>query len=136
MKDSRRSTRDGWVVHLDADIALTLTRRCSITPTSMKSFIAEGCDRAMCRSFEAWMDFRTRPQLQHENEVWVHMGQFPFGTRVAISNYGGYIPIGFFQLWHPATSTRGGGGPARPPRGRYRLRAQMAAQQTGRSSRK
>jgi hypothetical protein len=25
---------------------------------------------------------------------------FPIGTRVAFQHAGGYVPIGFFQLWH------------------------------------
>jgi hypothetical protein len=32
------------------------------------------------------------------------MDQFPMGTRVAIHGYNGYIPLGFFQLWHPQAS--------------------------------
>lgn len=30
--------------------------------------------------------------------------RFPIGTRVAIDSFGGYIPIGFFQLWHAGST--------------------------------
>ncbi len=96
--------KDGWVVHLDADIALPpLTRKLLELADLDKSFIY-GCDRVMCKSFAAWQEFRSNPRLQHENEVWVHMNQFPFGTRVAINSFGGYVALGFFQLWNPSAS--------------------------------
>lgn len=89
---------------MDADIALPpLTRRllelCALDPAALY-----GCDRFMVRSFEEWMRFKCKPRLQHENESWIHMNEFPLGVRVAIHNYGGYIPIGFFQMWNPKVS--------------------------------
>ena len=39
------------------------------------------------------------PVLQHECDAYVHLNAFPLGTRVTSKDGGGYIPIGFFQMW-------------------------------------
>lgn len=96
--------RAGWVVHMDADIALPPLTRILIEGADLDKSFLYGCDRVMCRSFDDWVKFRTKPRLQHENQVWMHMDQFPFGHRVAINSYGGYIPVGFFQMWSPSVS--------------------------------
>ena len=48
--------------------------------------------------------FLERPALQHECDAYVHLNAFPLGTRVTSKDGGGYIPIGFFQMWCPAVS--------------------------------
>lgn len=96
--------KDGWVVHMDADIVLPPLTRKLIQLCDLDPAVLYGCDRFMVKSFDEWMKFRCQPRLQHENESWIHMTEFPLGVRVAIHNYGGYIPIGFFQMWHPAAS--------------------------------
>lgn len=96
--------KSGWVIHMDADIALPPLTRRFIEIMNLDPSYIYGCDRLMCRSFDEWQRFRSLPRLQHENEVWMHMNQFPFGHRVAINSYGGYVPIGFFQMWSPTAS--------------------------------
>ena len=92
------------VVHMDADIVLPPLTRKLIEGGRLDRSHLYGCDRVMCRSFVDWAKFRCEPRLQHEDECWIHMNQFPFGHRVAIHSYGGYIPIGFFQMWSPSVS--------------------------------
>jgi hypothetical protein len=96
--------KDGWVVHMDADIALPPLARRMLQAAELDPTFLYGCDRVMCRSFVDWVTFQSNPRLQHEDECWIHMDQFPFGHRVAINTFGGYIPIGFFQMWNPSVS--------------------------------
>lgn len=95
---------DGWVAHLDADIVLPPLTRILLEKADLDTSMLYGCDRVMCKSFEDWIRFRSKPRLQQENECWIHMDQFPFGHRVVINSFGGYVPIGFFQLWSPSGS--------------------------------
>src|SRR5208337_1497513 len=63
-----------------------------------------GCDRFIVQGKQAWNDFLEAPKLQHEANAYIHLGAFPLGTRVMHDFAGGYLPIGFMQLWHPIGS--------------------------------
>ena len=97
-------SRDGWVLHLDADIWLPPQTRILLRNADLDPARIYGCDRFLVRGPRSWEKFLERPRLQHENECYVHMSAFPLGTRVAQNFQGGYIPVGFFQLWHPIAS--------------------------------
>jgi hypothetical protein len=96
--------RDGWVVHLDADIWLPPQTRLLIQGADLDTAMLYGIDRFLVKGYEAWNAFRALPDLQHEDDAYIHLGAFPIGTRVMSKEAGGYIPIGFFQMWHPWTS--------------------------------
>ena len=64
-----------------------------------------GCDRHMVTEAD-WVQHQAMPRLQQENDVYVHVDPFPIGTRISTSSYGGYVPIGFFQLWNPVASNQ------------------------------
>ncbi len=96
--------KDGWVVQLDADIFLpprarTFLQRISLDPGSIY-----GLDRMECKTFADWIKFLSAPPLQHEGEIFVHPRPFPLAVRIARLDRDGYVPIGFFQLWHPRGS--------------------------------
>lgn len=93
-----------WVVHLDADIYLPPQTRNLLALADLDRSMIYGADRFMVRGAKAWHDFLENPVLQHENETWIHTHAFPIGTRVMQAAGNGYIPIGFFQLWHPKGS--------------------------------
>jgi len=95
---------NGWAVHLDADIYLPPQTRLLLQAADLDPTFIYGIDRFNVRGFEAWADFQGLPRLQHENETYIHLGAFPIGTRVMHRFAGGYVPIGFFQLWHPSAS--------------------------------
>jgi hypothetical protein len=59
-----------------------------------------GIDRLMCRDFNSWLRYQRQPVPQFQDEVFVQLKPFPTGTRVAKLDAGGYVPIGFFQLWN------------------------------------
>ncbi len=96
--------KNGWVLHLDADIYLPPQTRIILQRANLDKSLVYGIDRFIVRGTKAWDKFREVPQLQHEDETWIHLGAFPLGTRVMHYGAGGYVPIGFFQLWHPETS--------------------------------
>ena len=93
-----------WVIHLDADIWLPPQTRILLHRANLAKRMVYGIDRFIVKGFRQWQEFLETPQLQHENECWIHLGAFPLGTRVMSPHAGGYIPIGFFQMWNPSTS--------------------------------
>lgn len=92
--------RDAWILHMDADIVCPPLTREVLVRAAVDEEAIYGCDRFMVPNYSAWAEFVARPQLLHENGSWMHMSAFPLGVRVAIDAFGGYIPIGYFQLWH------------------------------------
>jgi hypothetical protein len=92
--------RDGWLLHMDADIVLPPLTRPILEKVAIDQESIYGVDRFMVRAHDDWRRFMEMPRLLHENNSWIHLESFPIGTRVAIQQYGGWIPIGFFQLWH------------------------------------
>jgi hypothetical protein len=96
---SRLSCED-WLVHMDADIALPPLTREILERAQLDESMIYGIDRFMVANFHAWEKWKCRPVLQHEDHIWVHPNSFPLGVRVCPQMYGGYVPIGFFQLWN------------------------------------
>jgi hypothetical protein len=98
--------RDGWLVHMDADIVLPPRARELLEKADLLADHIYGIDRMMCKSFDDWTKFVCDPKPQHEAEVFVHTTAFEFGVRIAKTDADGYVPIGFFQLWNPGKSGR------------------------------
>jgi hypothetical protein len=96
--------RDGWVVHMDADIWLPPQTRLLIAAAKLDPTMLYGIDRFLVRGPENWEKFLEQPTLQHECGAYVHLNAFPLGTRVMQGNADGWIPICFFQLWNPIVS--------------------------------
>jgi hypothetical protein len=99
--------KDGWVAHMDADIALPPHSRKALESADLDPAMIYGVDRLECKSWAAWQDFIGNPEPAIQgNGFFIHTTHSPFalGTRVAFQHHGGYIPIGFFQLWHPGES--------------------------------
>lgn len=95
---------DGWVAHLDADILLPPQTRPLLADANLDPTCVYGIDRFIVKGYEAFDEWRRNPRLQHECGTYVHLNAFPVGTRWMQGNASGYLPLGFFQLWHPATS--------------------------------
>lgn len=99
--------RDGWVCHLDADIALPPNSRQCLDRADLDPTFLYGIDRVECKSYESWARFIGAPEPNVAgNGFMIHTTHSPFqlATRVAFGHEGGYIPIGFFQLWNPTGS--------------------------------
>jgi hypothetical protein len=102
--------RDDWVVHLDADIWLPPMTRQWIDWAQPDPDCIYGIDRMNCVGYDAWQKFIDQPmkrQHQHTHHCLTHPPfdvahglPFPMGSRISLRQYGGFVPIGFFQMWH------------------------------------
>jgi len=101
-----RLAKDGWVLHLDADIWLPPQTRILLENACLDRRMVYGMDRFIVHGYKSWAKFLKRPILQHECGSYVHLNNsFPVATRVMQPHMNGYVPIGFFQLWCPSIST-------------------------------
>ena len=102
--------RDDWVVHLDADVWLPPMTRQWIDWAQPDPQCIYGIDRCNCTSWAAWRGFIDRPMAQHHQHAHGCLTLPPFdvandrpfhmGARISLRQYGGYVPIGFFQMWN------------------------------------
>ncbi len=90
-----------WRLHLDADVVLPPTFRLQLDQAHLDEQGLYGCDRVMVRSWQEWQQFRTSGWLPQDYHARTNVPPFPLGTRWT-SPHDGYVPIGFFQLWHAA----------------------------------
>jgi hypothetical protein len=99
--------RDNWLVQLDADIYLPPTTRQWLEWSNPDTSCIYGIDRVNCVGFSAWQRYLAAGRLhQHQHHCMVHPPPFPLGTRIALREHGGYVPIGFFQMWNGRTDRR------------------------------
>ncbi len=96
--------RHDWLLHMDADIVLPPRFRHLLANAELDPTCLYGIDRVNCPSYEAWRDFLANPEVQYEWQYLVKPPRhWPLGARIAHQDYGGYMPIGFFQLWHASS---------------------------------
>jgi hypothetical protein len=95
---------DHWVVHLDADIALAPQTRTLLEKTSLDTSMVYGIDRFNIVGYDQWFKHLRHPKLVNEAGVYVHPHIYPLATRFMSPDHGGYLPIGFFQMWDPIGS--------------------------------
>jgi len=89
-----------WLVHMDADIVLPPLARTLLESAALDPSFIYGVDRHMVQGYAPWRQFMTLPALQQENGIFVHTNPFPIGVRVTPRIHGGWLPIGFFQMWN------------------------------------
>ena len=98
---------DGWVAHMDADVALPPNSRHAFEHAELDPTMVYGIDRVECKSYASWQRFIGNPERNVDGGGWfIHTthSPFPLATRVSFGAEGGYVPIGFFQFWNPAGS--------------------------------
>jgi hypothetical protein len=98
-----------WVVHLDADVYLPPMTRNVLEWRRLDPESIYGVDRVNCVGYEAWKAFAAERHLGHDFMCRVKVpggGGMPLLDRIAIREYGGYIPIGYFQMWHGSHGRR------------------------------
>ena len=89
-----------WILHLDADIALPGHFRQAMEMADLDPACIYGCDRGMIRGWDNWQRLLNSGYLQHDYHCRMRLPDFaPIGDRWA-SEFNGYVPIGFFQMWH------------------------------------
>lgn len=95
--------KTGYVVQMDADIWLPPQTVRILRRTNLDKETIYGIDRAMCRSYKDFVEMLGGTKKAYP-EKYFTVPPFPLGARV-VQHYGiGYIPIGYFQLWHPLGS--------------------------------
>ena len=108
---------DGWLLHLDADIVLPDRVRDWLADHPLDAGCIYGVDRYDCRGWADWRRIKASGWLESRRE-WGYLIHPPQGlaacSRVGHRDYGGWLPIGYFQLWH---GSRGRGYPVKPGAG-------------------
>lgn len=98
-----QTSDEGWRLHLDADIAVPHRFRHALEAADLQKDVIYGADRAMVQSFEDWKTLLDSGYMQGGHWDYHCRTQFPknvqIGTRWAHPQMG-YVPIGFFQLYH------------------------------------
>lgn len=97
---------DAWRLHIDADIALPLDTRTRLSAAALDESCIYGCDRVMLRSKGEWETCIPWLIAQHDYHNRLRV-PFRIGTRW-VGRDTGYVPIGFFQLWHGRADIAGG----------------------------
>jgi len=94
---------EDWVVHLDADTALPRNARKHLANVELDTSCIYGIDRVDCPSFADWQSYLANPNPYEKHYFYHGPRDWPLGSRVGHFDYGGYAPIGFFQLWNRAS---------------------------------
>jgi hypothetical protein len=95
-------SRRDWVVHLDADLYLPPTTRERIVEAMPDEQCIYGIDRVNCVGYQRWRAFIGDSMGRHQwhEHCILAPPPFPLASRIVLREHGGYVPIGFFQLWH------------------------------------
>jgi Glycosyltransferase like family 2 len=97
--------KDAWIVHLDADIVLPPHFRGTLEAADLDPSMIYGVDRQCFRSWSEWNAFIEDPAPQTEDDLLIHPQNSgrPLGDRIVYPLKGGYVPLGFFQLWNASS---------------------------------
>jgi hypothetical protein len=94
----------GWILHLDADIALPPRARTMLDRADLDRTVLYGADRLRVPSYEAWQDHLSMPHVQTDGYHVRMDPRFEVMPRFNAWHINGYAPPGYFQLWHPQAS--------------------------------
>jgi hypothetical protein len=113
-------TCSDWVLHLDADILLPPRTRHFLDNAELDPTCIYGIDRFDLFGWDEFQKLKHSDHAQYEWQCLVHPAPgTTFGTRLVHYDYGGWLPIGFFQLWHAQSKIT-----------RYPVKAQTNAEHT------
>ncbi len=96
----KRLKYNDWVAHIDADIVLTSQFRNLFQNIDLDKDSIYSMDRLMVPDFESWIKFFMNPIVQNESNIYLHCRPFPMGVRLSKLEYGGWICLGYLQIWH------------------------------------
>ena len=93
---------NAWVLHIDADVVLPPLTKQMLRLAKLDPTCIYGADRIEVKCWDDWQKLQASGYL-HDQHGFHLCCNFPekyhVGTRVIRGNYG-YVPIGFFQLFH------------------------------------
>ncbi len=89
-----------WMIHIDADTVLPGNFRKLVENAELRKDAIFGIDRVNCPSWNEWQRYRTSPNSDQKHYFIQPPGDWHIGTRLSHHDYGGYVPIGFFQMWN------------------------------------
>lgn len=101
----QQTSNVGWRLHIDADIAVPHRFRHILNVAELKKDHIYGCDRANIRGFDNWKKLVASGYLQGGSWSYHCQKQFPKGIESDVGDrwvhpHMGYVPCGFFQLFH------------------------------------
>ena len=91
----------GWVLHIDADIAMPPRSRVLMERASLDKQCLYGVDRLCVPNYAAWRDHQAMPHIQTDGYHVRLGGAFSMVPRFNGWHVHGYAPVGYWQLWHP-----------------------------------
>lgn len=96
--------RDGWVLHLDADMVLPIHARQLLEQRDLDPECIYGGDRINLIGKTAFDTHVRERRLQEPPRTFGTEGWWMNTIRVVFYEHGGWVPCGFFQLWNPTGS--------------------------------
>lgn len=96
-----------WLLHLDSDIALPSDFRESLDDADLDPRVIYGADRLMVVGADQWDRLRSRGSSSRAWHCYQSTLGLPVGARWTDVRFG-YVPIGYFQLWHRSADHRKG----------------------------
>lgn len=99
----QHTSAEGWRLHIDADIALPYRFRQMLEISDLQEDMFYGIDRVMVCGYENWQKLIQSNYLQGGQYDYHYRMRFPKGCEIGtrwVHPQMGYVPIGFFQLWH------------------------------------
>lgn len=96
-------SKQDWVVHIDADIYLPPQTINIIRNSQLDHETIYGIDRCMCNSYDDFIEYLSANKKPYDQKYFTNP-PFPVGTRISQHYDLGYIPIGYYQMWHPSTT--------------------------------
>lgn len=100
--------RQEWVLHIDCDIILPGRFRDMLSRAPLDPASIHGIDRFNCTGWHDWIKHRDKREAQFRYYFLVCPPAQPpmqLGSRL-LHNDWGWVPIGYFQLWHNSTNLR------------------------------
>jgi hypothetical protein len=88
------------MIHIDADTVLPGNFRKLVENAELRKDAIFGIDRVNCPSWDEWQRYRTSSFADQKHYFIQPPGGWHIGTRLSHHDYGGYVPIGFFQMWN------------------------------------
>lgn len=104
-------SKDCFRLHIDADIVLPRRTRTLLDWAHLDEANVYGCDRIMCYGQADWERLLATGYLDWTNDRSPHSVLFPPGFQIGdrwARPQEGYVPIGFFQLWHGSADEQAG----------------------------